>query len=56
MMTDLELAALARQHATNMSNDIKNASTRIEHLRLTTLAIEADRLANLLEERSARDV
>ena len=55
-MSDLELAGLARQHATNMSNDIKNASTRIEHLRLTTLALEADRLALLLEERSARDV
>lgn len=43
------LAAEARRHATNAQNDIRNASTRIEHLRLTALAIEADNIARRLE-------
>lgn len=55
-MTDQDLADLARQHANNMARDINNASTRIEHLRLTTLALEAERLAEVLEARAASHV
>lgn len=44
-----DIAAQARQHATNAQNDIINASTRIEHQRLTMLAIEADNVARNLE-------
>lgn len=43
------LAEMARQHSDNLVRDIANASTRIEHLRLTTLALEAERLAEQLE-------
>lgn len=43
------LADMARQHSDNLARDISNASTRIEHLRLTTLALEAQRLAEQLE-------
>lgn len=45
----IRLAEMARQHSDNLTRDIKNASTRIEHLRLTTLALEAERLAEELE-------
>jgi hypothetical protein len=45
-----QLALHARQHSDNMTRDIKNASTRIEHLRLTTLAFEAERLADTAEK------
>jgi hypothetical protein len=45
----INIAGLARQHATNAQNDIINASTRIEHQRLTMLAIEADNVARNLE-------
>lgn len=48
--TMIRLAEMARQHADNLARDIKNASTRIEHLRLTTLALEAERLALELEK------
>ena len=44
-----DLAQAAREHATNVANDIKNTSTRIEYIRLTQLAIEADTLATELE-------
>lgn len=44
-----ELALAAREHANNVAADIVNASTRIEHIRLTQLAMEADRLATELE-------
>jgi hypothetical protein len=44
------LAEMARQHADNLARDISNASSRIEHLRLTTLALEAERLAVELEQ------
>lgn len=50
-MDDVQVAELARQHADNLARDIHNASTRIEHLRLTTLALEAERLAEVLESR-----
>lgn len=49
-LTMFRLAEMARQHADNLTRDIKNASTRIEHLRLTTLALEAERLADELEK------
>jgi len=49
-MTIKEITQLARDHATNLTNDINNASTRIEHIRLTTLAIEAHNIVNYLEE------
>lgn len=51
------LCAIARSHANNLRSDINNASTRIEHIRLTTLAIEADNLASSLENiRDGSDV
>lgn len=49
-ITIKEITKLARDHAANLTNDINNASTRIEHIRLTTLAIEAHNLAAQLEE------
>jgi hypothetical protein len=45
MHEDIEIAA--RMLYENLKADIENASTRIEHIRLTTLAQEA---ANLLTE------
>jgi hypothetical protein len=45
-----EISNEARQLATNLTNDIKNASTRIEHIRLTQLALEAERLADKIEK------
>jgi hypothetical protein len=45
-----EIKTLAREHASNVHADIMNASTRIEHIRLTRLAIEADRIASELEK------
>lgn len=44
-----EVVAAARQHAANLTADIANASTRIEHIRITQLALEAQRLAEALE-------
>lgn len=57
MPTDTELrqaAASANQHADNLHADIKNAQTRVEHMRLTTLAIEARHLANVLTKLAER--
>ena len=46
----LELAALqAHQLAENISNDIQYAQTRLEHMRLTQLHAEAERLALYLD-------
>lgn len=45
-----EIARLARVHSDNLKDDISNAANRIEHLRLTRLAMEADHLATSLEE------
>jgi len=45
-----EISNEARQLAHNLTNDIKNASTRIEHIRLTQLALEAERLADKIEK------
>lgn len=44
-----EVAEAARVHAQNLAADISNASTRIEHIRLTQLALEAKQLADDLE-------
>lgn len=49
-MTSTNIAALtelARVHYENLTADIQNAQTRIEHIRITTLAQEA---ANLYTE------
>jgi hypothetical protein len=55
-MTDLtEATRRAQEHATNLQQDINNASTRIEHIRLTQLALEAQRLVQLLETLSSRE-
>jgi len=43
------LAGAARRHANNAANDIRNASTRAEHIRLTQLAFEAEWIASTLE-------
>jgi len=51
-----ELATAARTLATNISTDIKNASTRIEHIRLTQLALEAETLATDMERLAERDM
>ena len=39
-----EIVEAARVHYENLKTDIKNASTRIEHIRLTALAQEAQDL------------
>lgn len=49
-MTIQEITVAAREHANNVANDINKTSTRIEYIRLTQLAFEADRLATALEE------
>lgn len=46
----VSIAAAARTHAENLAEDITHASTRIEHIRLTQLALEAERIALMLEE------
>lgn len=43
------ITEMAHQHAENLERDINNASSRVEHLRLTTLALEAQRLAEALD-------
>lgn len=51
-MTTEELTTLAveaRLHADNLTADIRNATTRIEHMRITRLAVEADTLARNFE-------
>lgn len=49
-MTEIETAAIeARSHADHLRGDIENAMTRIEHIRLTALANEAEHLARHLE-------
>lgn len=44
-----DLAAAAKTHAANARADITNAQTRLEHIRLTGLAVEAEQLANRLD-------
>ena len=50
-----ELVEAARLHFNNLQSDITNASTRIEHIRLTTLAQEAANLLTNLENFAAAD-
>lgn len=50
-----ELVEAARTHFDNVQADINNASTRIEHIRLTTLAQEAAHLLTDLEKFAAAD-
>lgn len=45
-----EIMIAAREHAANLQEDILKASTRAEHIRLTQLALEANRLAQSIEE------
>lgn len=49
-MTDIEfIIQAARNHYANVTADIQNASTRVEHMRLTALAQEAENLVTELE-------
>lgn len=48
-----ELVEAARLHFNHLQADITNASTRIEHIRLTTLAQEAANLLTNLETYAA---
>lgn len=50
----LRAATESRTHANNLRDDIKNAGTRIEHMRLTRLALEAEALAATLSLIAAR--
>lgn len=53
-MRDMKtLATAARQLASHIRDDISNASTRIEHIRLTQLALEAEQLATDMEQLAA---
>ena len=53
MLTINELIEAARTHFNHVQADINNASTRIEHIRLTTLAQEAANLLTNLENFAA---
>jgi len=50
-----ELVEAARLHFNHLQADITNASTRIEHIRLTALAQEAANLLTNLENFAAAD-
>lgn len=52
-MSHTEIEAAARMLYENLKSDIDNASTRIEHIRLTTLAQEAANLLTKIEEFAA---
>lgn len=57
MMTDIsELALQARILAENIANDITKTQSRAEYIRITQLAMEADRLASALESMNVNDV
>lgn len=43
------LVVETREHADNLQADIANSTTRIEHMRLTRLAVEARRIAVVLQ-------
>jgi len=43
------LLETARVHATNARNDLNYTSTRVEHVRVTTLALEAEALVSRIE-------
>ena len=48
-LTFSQIIETARAHYLNLKEDIRNASNRIEHIRLTTLAQEAHKLLTDLE-------
>lgn len=49
-MSNIEfIVEAARNHYANVTADIQNASTRLEHMRLTALAQEAENLVTELE-------
>lgn len=52
-LTINELVEAARLHFNHLQADITNASTRIEHIRITTLAQEAANLLMNLEKFAA---
>lgn len=54
-LTINELVEAARLHFFHMQADITNASNRIEHIRLTTLAQEAANLLTNLEKFAAAE-
>ena len=54
-LTINELVEAARLHFNHLRADITNASTRIEHIRLTTLAQEAENLLTNLETYAAAE-
>lgn len=45
-----ELAAAARAHVDALRAELDNTQTRDQYIRLTVLAMEADRIATALEE------
>lgn len=45
-----EIIDMMRDLASQMSEDIKQASNRVEHIRVTTRANEAHHILNALEE------
>jgi hypothetical protein len=49
MQSYQDLVDAARSHLLNITADINNASTRLEHIRLTALAQEAENLVTELE-------
>jgi hypothetical protein len=56
-MSDIsEVAIQARQLAEHIAEDITNTQSRGEYIRLTQLAMEADRLATQLEKMNVKDV
>lgn len=48
-MTVQEILEAAREHADRCNEDIKYASTRVDHIRTTARAIEAAHLVDYLE-------
>ena len=44
-----EVLEAAREHTANLREDIGKSSTRVEHIRLTQLALEAERLQEAIE-------
>lgn len=51
-MTLNEILTAAREHAERLQDDIKQASNRVDHIRMTTRANEAAHLVSYLEELS----
>ena len=55
-MSNIEfIIEAARLHYANVSADIQNSSTRLEHMRLTALAQEAKNLVTELENFALTD-